>query len=197
MNGFAYARNAMGMSAISIAKKLGVTRSAVSLWEHGKSKISSENLAQLSKMLSIPQEYFGEITEEQAQEIDLIIQCNLQEAQQDFELAEIERTNKVFKDSLLRISETAKLSTNQYNSFSDFISGTLNCSKTCNLFADVLKLYGTDSIVQDCLTALIQAKESESNSDNELTQIIRQEILKRETIRDEMKKLSEGFDELF
>ena len=108
MNGFAYIRNALRMSGASIARKLGVTRSAVSLWEHNKSKISSDKLKQLSEMLSIPQEYFGEITEEQEREIDLIIQCNIAEAQREFELSEADNTMQDFKGSLLRIRPCLK-----------------------------------------------------------------------------------------
>ena len=111
-------------------------------------------------------------------------------------LAEIhfKQATKELRAALQQINKNAQEKRSNLTLFSDYVSSIKSNAKLCLLFADVLKLYGTDSIIQDCLISLIQAKENESNSDNEITKAIRQEMLHK---NDEMKKLSAGFDDLF
>jgi transcriptional regulator with XRE-family HTH domain len=63
------------MSIIDLAKKMGKTKQAISLWELGN--IPKDRVEELSLFFGIPQEYFGEITDVQASEIDQLILKNI------------------------------------------------------------------------------------------------------------------------
>lgn len=194
MNGLTFIRQTLGLSGAAVARRLGVTRATVSDWEHGRRQIPSERLEMLSKTFSIPQQYFNELTEEQFEEVKIIIEINRQDDEQDYEFEEFKQATKELRAALQQINKNAQEKRSNLTLFSDYVSSIKSNAKLCLLFADVLKLYGTDSIIQDCLISLIQAKENESNSDNEITKAIRQEMLHK---NDEMKKLSAGFDDLF
>lgn len=200
MNGLTFIRQTLGLSGATVARRLGVTRATVSDWEHGRRQIPSERLEVLSKTFSIPQQYFNEITKEQTEEIKAIISVNKQEDEHNFEFEKFKQATKELKSALQQINQNAQEKRSSFEFFMDYVSSIERSTKLCLLFADVLKTYGTDSIVKDCLTALIQVKESESDSDSEITKVIRQEMLHKDTKRkenDEMKKLSAEFDELF
>lgn len=200
MNGLTFIRQTLGLSGATIARKLGVTRATVSDWEHGRRQIPNERLEMLSKTFSIPQQYFNEVTEEQIEEVKIIISVNKQEDERNFEFEEFRKATKELKSALQQINQNAQEKRNNFELFNDYVSNIERSTKLCLLFANVLRIYGTDSIVQDCLTALIQAKESENDFDSEITKAIRQEMLHKESRRkeiEEMKQLSAELDELF
>lgn len=200
MNGLLVIRKELNLSAATLAKKLDIAKPTISQWEHGVRKIPTERIKQLSEILDIPQDYFGDITEEQVEEVKAIISVNRQEDEHNFEFEEFKQATKDLKSALQQINKNTQGKRSSFNLFSDYVSSIKSNTKLCLLFADVLKIYGTDLIIKKCLTALMQAKESESDSDSEITKAIRQEMLHKESIRkenDEMKKLSAEFDELF
>ncbi|WP_298729786.1 helix-turn-helix transcriptional regulator [uncultured Subdoligranulum sp.] len=74
-----YLRKQRGMSQLEIAEKLKVSRQAVSGWEAGSSKPSTENLQCMSKLYSVSLEYllddsqeFPKKKEDQGAERDII-----------------------------------------------------------------------------------------------------------------------------
>ena len=50
-------RKANGLSQFNLAEQLGVSRQAVSKWEAGASKLSTENLKTLAALYDVPLEY--------------------------------------------------------------------------------------------------------------------------------------------
>lgn len=74
-----YLRKQRGMSQLELAEKLKVSRQAVSGWEAGSSKPSTENLQCMSKLYSVSLEYllddsqeFPKKKEDQGAERDII-----------------------------------------------------------------------------------------------------------------------------
>lgn len=59
-----YLRKQMGMSQLELAEKLKVSRQAVSGWESGGSKPSTENLQCMSKLYSVSLEYLLDDSQE-------------------------------------------------------------------------------------------------------------------------------------
>lgn len=54
------ARSRIGMTTEQVASIIGVTRSAVSLWETNRTKPSHDNLKALAKALNVPAGYLLE-----------------------------------------------------------------------------------------------------------------------------------------
>lgn len=69
MNGLRFIRTQCNLSLNDIATVLGVSRQMVSSWENGKKEISLERAEQLSEYFGIDKKYFGNIEEDQKEEI--------------------------------------------------------------------------------------------------------------------------------
>lgn len=70
MNGLRFIRRTCNLSANELANILGVTRQTISLWENNKKKIPANRLDQLSDFFGVDKLYFGEINEDQKQELE-------------------------------------------------------------------------------------------------------------------------------
>lgn len=176
MNGLLTIRKELNLSAATLAKKLDIAKPTISQWEHGVRKIPTERIKQLSEILDIPQDYFGDITEEQVEEVKAIISVNRQEDEHNFEFEEFKQATKELKSVLQQINKTAQEERGNFDFFSDYISSIKNHTKLCTLFADVMKLYGTDAIVKDLFKSLVQSRKITGDNRLELIQSLRREI---------------------
>ncbi len=70
MNGLKIIRTRCNLSLNEIADILGVSRQLVSAWENGRKTISKRRSKQLSEFFGVDECFFGEITEEQKQQLD-------------------------------------------------------------------------------------------------------------------------------
>ena len=70
MNGFKIIRTKCNLTIGEIADILNVSRQLVSAWENSRKEISAKRLRQLSEFFGIDECFFGEITEEQKQQLD-------------------------------------------------------------------------------------------------------------------------------
>ena len=70
MNGFKIIRTKCNFTIGEIADILNVSRQLVSAWENSRKEISAKRLRQLSEFFGIDECFFGEITEEQKQQLD-------------------------------------------------------------------------------------------------------------------------------
>lgn len=68
-NGLRLIRVQCNMSQSYLGDILGVTRQSISDWEKGKKKITNERRKELAELFGVNEEYFGEITEAQKEEI--------------------------------------------------------------------------------------------------------------------------------
>ena len=69
MNGLKYIRMRCNLSLADLAKHIGVSRQIVSAWENGSRGISEKNLNRLSGFFGIERRYFGELSEEDHEDI--------------------------------------------------------------------------------------------------------------------------------
>lgn len=162
MNGLTYIRQKHNISGSALAKRLAVSQPTVFEWEHGKRKIPSKQLIKLSELFDIPEKYFLEISEDEKKEIDTLYEMTIERGKTKFENQEFDRANANLKNALQKINRATKLKANNYEMFEKYISSIQSIASACNLFADVLKVYGTDSIVHDCLTVLLDSKGGET-----------------------------------
>ena len=70
MNGLAYIRIRCNLSQAFLARKLGVSRQAVNLWEQQGASLSAKRQAQLEDFFGISRKYFGDLTPSEIREID-------------------------------------------------------------------------------------------------------------------------------
>ncbi|MBR3819395.1 MAG: helix-turn-helix transcriptional regulator [Clostridia bacterium] len=70
MNGLKIIRTKCNFTIGEIADILNVSRQLVSAWENSRKEISAKRLRQLSEFFGIDECFFGEITEEQKQQLD-------------------------------------------------------------------------------------------------------------------------------
>lgn len=70
MNGLKIIRTKCNFTIGEIAEILNVSRQLVSAWENSRKEISAKRLRQLSEFFGIDECFFGEITEEQKQQLD-------------------------------------------------------------------------------------------------------------------------------
>ena len=69
MNGLKYIRTRCNLSLNELADILGVSRQALSMWENEKKEIPQKRQEQLSKFFGIDAKFFGNITEQEKQEL--------------------------------------------------------------------------------------------------------------------------------
>lgn len=70
MNGLKIIRTKCNLTIGEIADILNVSRQLVSAWENSRKEISAKRLRQLSEFFGLDECFFGEITEEQKQQLD-------------------------------------------------------------------------------------------------------------------------------
>jgi len=145
MNGLKHIRSIAGLSGAALAKRLTVSQPTVFEWEHGKRRIPSEQLKKLSRLFNLPEEYFGEITDEQAVEIEIMLSQNRYEGENDFLMAENKQALKNLKSSVRRINDISKAKANDFDSFHEYTEHINRCAKMCDKFADILGLFDKDN----------------------------------------------------
>lgn len=69
MNGLRFIRTKCNISASELGEILGVTRQAISSWENGNKEIPTLRLSQLSEYFGLEFSYFGDISEEDVNEL--------------------------------------------------------------------------------------------------------------------------------
>lgn len=139
MNGLRFIREQSGISGAALARKLTVSQPTLFEWENGKRNIPPKQAEKLAQIFNLPVEYFGEILEDQAQTVSALIMANHQQETQNAEEQEWEQANKDLKNALRRISKSAKLKANSFDTFQDYISEIQSNASLCNLFADALE----------------------------------------------------------
>lgn len=197
MNGLKQIRSIAGLSGAALAKRLTVSQPTVFEWEHGKRRIPPEQLKRLSEIFCIPQEYFGEITEDQAKEIEVILSTNQGQNEYELELTENKEALEKLKCSVRRINDISKAKANDFNSFSAYTSHIERCAKMCDKFAEVLELYGASTLLDRCMTALINAETDVKSDDDFISLLVSQ--IKSEATQNETtaKVFTENAEELF
>lgn len=73
MNGLQFIRLQYGISEAELAKRLTVSQPTVFEWEHGKRRIPESRKKTLSEIFNIPQEYFGNLTDDKLVQLNEII----------------------------------------------------------------------------------------------------------------------------
>lgn len=139
MNGLRFIREQSGISGAALARKLTVSQPTLFEWENGKRNIPLKQEEKLAQIFNLPVEYFGEILEDQAQTVSALIMANHQQEIQNAEEQEWKQANKDLKDAMRRISKSAKLKANSFDTFQDYISEIQSNASLCNLFADALE----------------------------------------------------------
>ena len=158
MSGLEFIRKQLGYSGSAIAKKLSVSQPTVFEWEHGKRPIPQSRLKQLSTLFGIPEEYFGDVTNEQMEEITLIIELNRTREQQEFEDQECENARVSLKSSIKRIGNIAKSKPNKFESYEAYVSKIKSNTEICKAFADALEAYDSSIILKKILDKMVDVR---------------------------------------
>lgn len=143
-------------------------------WEHGKRRIPPEQLKRLSEIFCVPEEYFGEITEEQAHEVEVILSENQSQNEYEFELSENKEALEKLKRSIRHISDVSKAKANDFDSLAAYTAHIERSSKMCDKFAEILALYGASGFLDRYMTALIKAKTDAVSEDDFVSLLVSQ-----------------------
>lgn len=171
MNGLKHIRSVVGLSGAALAKRLTVSQPTVFEWEHGKRRVPPEQLKRLSALFDLPEEYFGEITEEQATEIVIMLSQRKKQSEDDTEAAENKQALDALKSSVRRINDIAKAKANDFDSFPAYTDHIGRCAKMYDKFATVMEIYGASALLDRCMTALINAKTGAKSEDTFIAQL--------------------------
>ncbi len=197
MNGLKYIRSAVGLSGAALAKRLTVSQPTVFEWENGKRRIPPEQIKKLSSLFELPDKYFGEITNEQAAEIEILLSQREDVSENDIELEENKRALEKLKSSVRRINDISKAKANDFDSFSAYTDHISRCAKMCDTFATVMELYGASALLGRCITALINAKTGVDSEDAFISQLASQIITEAAQNKEAAKCFEENAEELF
>lgn len=197
MNGLKHIRSVAGLSGAALAKRLTVSQPTVFEWEHGKRRIPPEQLKRLSSLFELPGEYFGEITDEQAEEIAIILSQRKNQCESDNELTENKEALEKLKSSVRHINDISKAKANDFDSFSAYTDHISRCAKMCDKFALAMELYGASALLDRCMTALINAKTGVDSEDAFISQLASQIITEAAQNKDASKYFAENPEELF
>lgn len=197
MNGLKHIRSIAGLSGAALAKRLTVSQPTVFEWEHGKRRIPPEQLKRLSSLFELPEEYFGEITDRQADEVAIILSQRKNQCENDNELTENRQALEKLKSSVRRINDISKAKANDFDSFSAYTDHISRCSKMCDKFALVMELYGASALLDRCMTALINAKTGVDAEDPFILQLASQIITEAAQHKEAAKYFAENPEELF
>lgn len=122
MNGLQYIRKAHGMSLDTLGKRMGITRQTISQWEHGTCAIPGSRLAEMSQIFGVPEHLLGEITDENKQEIDVLLQSEKQESKEVFLFSQHEAALKRERNTISRIDYYLKGKGREFVEFEDLIA---------------------------------------------------------------------------
>lgn len=197
MNGLKHIRSIAGLSGAALAKRLTVSQPTVFEWEHGKRRIPPEQLKRLSSLFELPEEYFGEITDRQADEVAIILSQRKNQCENDNELTENRQALEKLKSSVRRINDISKAKANDFDSFSAYTDHISRCAKMCDKFALVMELYGASALLDRCMTALINAKTGVDAEDPFISQLASQIITEDAHNEEAAKCFEENAEALF
>lgn len=122
MNGLQYIRKAHGMSLDTLGKRMGITRQTISQWEHGTCSIPGSRLAEMSQIFGVPERLLGEITDENKQEIDALLQSEKQESKEVVLFSQHEAALKNERNTISRIDYYLKGKGREFIEFEDLIA---------------------------------------------------------------------------
>lgn len=174
MNGLKHIRSIAGLSGAALAKRLTVSQPTVFEWEHGKRRIPPEQLKRLSEIFCVPEKYFGEITEQQAQEVASILSANHTQNEYELELKENKEAMEKLKRSIRHINDVSKAKANDFDSLTSYTAHIEHSSRMCDKFAEILALYGASGILDRYMTALINAKTDAVSEDDFVSLLVSQ-----------------------
>ena len=197
MNGLKHIRSVAGLSGAALAKRLTVSQPTVFEWEHGKRRIPPEQLKRLSALFELSEEYFGEITDRQADEIAIILSQRKNQCENDNELTENRQALEKLKSSVRRINDISKAKANDFGYFSTYTDHISRCAKMCDKFALAMELYGASALFDRCMTALINAKTGVDSEDAFISQLASQIITEAAQNKEAAKCFEENAEESF
>lgn len=130
MNGLKFIRSYLYMSSEALANKLGVSRALVSMWENMQKPIPPKRLKELSDIFGLDVKYFGEISEEQQEEIkEMSCYYNKEDDAYTFNR---DRASYIVAFSRLPSADDMELDTDEFHNDSEF-------KKELNEYLQILK----------------------------------------------------------
>ena len=176
MIGLEYIRRKNGLSISTLAKRLNISRQAVSQWEHGTDLIPDKRLLELSELFGIPKRFFSEISDDDIAEIDTLLNNSQAQDEETFWISQHEAAMKAEQEAISRLDRLAKGKDLKFDSFHDAIAYINRSSSLYGLFADLVDEFGNagflPSILSDILTAKRKGGEDKQKVLHELNKVI-------------------------
>lgn len=168
MNGLQYIRKAYGMSLDTLGKRMGITRQTISQWEHGTCAIPGNRLTELSQIFSIPEHLFAEITDEDKQEIDVILQVEKNKSKEAFLFSQHDAALKNERNTISRIDYYLKGKGREFIEFEDLIAFIDKETAMFNKIVDIV----SDDTMHHVLYAIVKAFYTTSTESNRTERLI-------------------------
>ena len=168
MNGLQYIRKAYGMSLDTLGKRMGITRQTISQWEHGTCAIPGSRLTELSQIFDIPEHLFAEITDEDKQEIDIILQVEKNKSEEASVFSQHDTALKNERNTISRIDYYLKGKGREFIEFEDLIAFIDGETAMFNRIVDVV----SDDSMRPVLYAIVKAFYTTSTESNRTERLI-------------------------
>lgn len=155
MNGLQHIRKSFGMTLAALGKRMGITRQTISQWEQGTCSIPENRLKELSAIFEIPETFFGEISEDEVDELNEIIVKLKSDMEDSYWFSQYERTMLEEQKVLSKIDYHLKGKGQKFDSFQATIDYIEKEAEKFEKFVDVVKNFAYPSIIQRILGTLM------------------------------------------
>lgn len=155
MNGLQFIRKSFGMTLAALGKRMGITRQTISQWEQGTCSIPENRLKELSSIFEIPETFFGEISEVEADELKKIIDKLKSEIEDSYWFSQYESAMSEEQRVLSKIDYHLKGKGRKFDTFQATIDFIEKEAKKFEKFVDLAENFAYPSIIQRILGNLM------------------------------------------
>ena len=155
MNGLQYIRKSFGMTLAALGKRMGITRQTISQWEQGTCSIPVNRLKELSAIFEIPENFFGEVSEVEVNELKGIIDNLKSDMEDSYWFSQYESAMSEEQRVLSKIDYHLKGKKRKFDTFQANIDYIEKEAKKFENFVDLAENFAYPSIIQRILAYLM------------------------------------------